>query len=101
MPIPFPGTALQTILREKGHLMSEDYDEYYLGCCVVRTDAMTSEEIVYHWQKMAARRNVKLIPTRFSKYYVLNVLQEALKNPASLLRRLKTFLNVMKAARRR
>ena len=92
-------TELEKQLREKGHLLSDDYDEYHFGCCVVRTDAMTAAEIVRHFQKMAARRNVKFLPAKLSTYYLTNVIKEFFANPASLIRRFRTFLKVIRTSR--
>ncbi len=43
--IPFPGTELEREVIEKGHLLSQNYDEYSPDNCVVRTDNLTKEDI--------------------------------------------------------
>jgi anaerobic magnesium-protoporphyrin IX monomethyl ester cyclase len=44
--IPFPDTVLRVEMKEKGHLLEENYDLYGADRCVTRTDELTSEEMV-------------------------------------------------------
>lgn len=43
--MPFPGTELTKEVREKGHILHEDYDRFCPASMVVRTDEMTAEEL--------------------------------------------------------
>ncbi|HAM52398.1 MAG TPA: hypothetical protein DCP92_17510 [Nitrospiraceae bacterium] len=44
--IPFPGTVLRDEMIAKGHLLQGDYDRYGADQCVIRTDALTPDELV-------------------------------------------------------
>lgn len=46
MAIPFPGTALRDEMKEKGHLLEEDYDLYGAEQCVIRTDELTPDDML-------------------------------------------------------
>lgn len=43
--IPFPGTPFSQEIKESGHLLSEDYENYQPSSMVVRTDAMSANEL--------------------------------------------------------
>ena len=43
--MPLPGTELMRMVREKGHLVSDDYDDYMLGQVVCGTDELSAEDI--------------------------------------------------------
>jgi anaerobic magnesium-protoporphyrin IX monomethyl ester cyclase len=43
--IPFPGTPFSREVKESGHLLSEDYENFQPSSMVVRTDAMSAKEL--------------------------------------------------------
>jgi len=94
LPIPFPGTELRKILIEKDHLLNTNYHEYFLGNCLVRTDELSAKELVYYFKKLSTYKNLGQLPRKFTKYYIKNVVKEFMLNPKSLLRRIKTFLQL-------
>ncbi|OGL39026.1 MAG: hypothetical protein A3C43_06745 [Candidatus Schekmanbacteria bacterium RIFCSPHIGHO2_02_FULL_38_11] len=49
MASPFPGTELQKILIQKGHLMEKDYERFDAHNCTIRTDALSKMEIKLLW----------------------------------------------------
>lgn len=55
--IPFAGTEFTKIASEKGHILSYDYDNYWYGEPLVRTEEMTSNEILTlsKWFNRAAK----------------------------------------------
>lgn len=44
--IPFPATALREEMKQRGHLLEENYDLYSPERCVTRTDELTPDEMV-------------------------------------------------------
>jgi radical SAM superfamily enzyme YgiQ (UPF0313 family) len=50
--IPFPGTEFREEVLEKGHLLEPNYDAYEPSCCVIRTDALSREEIIACHQRV-------------------------------------------------
>ncbi|MHC4597889.1 MAG: B12-binding domain-containing radical SAM protein [Planctomycetota bacterium] len=42
---PFPGSELYESARERGHIMKDGFRDYRFGECILRTDALSCEEI--------------------------------------------------------
>ncbi len=43
--LPLPGTELRRLVREKGHLVAKDYEDYMLGQIVLGTDELSTDDI--------------------------------------------------------
>jgi radical SAM superfamily enzyme YgiQ (UPF0313 family) len=43
--IPYPGTEFEKEVKQKGHLLVSGYNEFNMGKTLVRTDALTGEEL--------------------------------------------------------
>jgi len=43
--LPLPGTELRRLVKEKGHLVAENYEDYMLGQIVVGTDELSTDGI--------------------------------------------------------
>ncbi|WP_048135144.1 B12-binding domain-containing radical SAM protein [Methanolobus tindarius] len=55
---PFPNTEFDQMLRDKGHLLNDNYDDYHYSGCYIRTDELTSDEIEsYHALINLSKRN--------------------------------------------
>lgn len=95
LPIPFPGTALRKELINNKHLLNENYDEYFLGNCVIRTDKLSQEQLCHYFKKLNAKQNLKMLSAKLTKHYMKNILRDGMENPKSLFKRIKTFLNLL------
>jgi radical SAM superfamily enzyme YgiQ (UPF0313 family) len=89
---PYPGSELYDQLLAKGHLLSSDFDEYDgMNTAVIRTDALTAEEI------QAAYRNAVLCSNR--RHFTRKVwnnkwhyFKEAVNHPVAAARLLRGIL---------
>ena len=71
--IPFPDTPFEKEVREEGHMLYTDYDEYSYGKTMVRTEALTAEQLEV-WAQYCG----KLVSVEMAKML--------LTNPATLIR---------------
>lgn len=46
---PFPDTEFERIVKEKGHLLNANYDEYRYSRCYVRTDELNRKELEFYY----------------------------------------------------
>ncbi len=72
--IPFPGTPFTKEIKETGHLLSEDYENFKPSSMVVRTDTMTAKEL--DDSMPAIRRMVRLDEIRHPKQVVYLLLDK-------------------------
>lgn len=49
LAIPFPNTKFEEIVREKGHLFSNNYDEYCSGGSYIRTDELNQKRLEFYY----------------------------------------------------
>lgn len=49
LAIPFPNTKFEEIVKEKGHLINENYDEYYYGGNYICTDKINSKQLEFYY----------------------------------------------------
>jgi len=94
--IPFPNTKLDDVLTRKGHKVITDYDEYSLSKVVVRTDALSTEQLkgmLLQFRRLVARAFLMdLLTLRH-----IRMLLMLLRSPQYLkhmLRRLITYFKV-------
>lgn len=59
--IPFPGTELREELKNKNHLLIEDWDKYDYNVCVIRTDELTKEEIEKLHRKASRSAKIRML----------------------------------------
>ncbi len=43
--LPLPGTELRRLVKDKGHLVAQDYEDYMLGQIVLGTDELSTDDI--------------------------------------------------------
>lgn len=77
--IPFPGTALREELKSKGHLADVPYDKYSPKVCVIRTDDLTSEDLI----RFSFKANVAT--TIYCAGNRKDFLRKVLKNPVGFI----------------
>jgi anaerobic magnesium-protoporphyrin IX monomethyl ester cyclase len=83
---PYPGSELYDQLVAKGHLLSTNFDEYDgMNKCVVRTDALTAEEIQEAYQHAVAYWNRRHFSRKVwnNKWHYF---KRAVTNPISAVR---------------
>lgn len=49
LAIPFPNTKFEEIVKEKGHLLSNNYDEYCSGGSYIRTDELNRKQLEFYY----------------------------------------------------
>lgn len=49
LAIPFPNTEFEEIVKEKGHLLSNNYDEYCSGGSYIRTDELNRKQLELYY----------------------------------------------------
>ncbi len=85
---PYPGSELYDQLLAKGHLLSGDFDEYDgMNKAVIRTDALTAEEIQAAYQHAVAYWNKKHFTRKVwnNKWHYF---KEVVSHPVSAMRTL-------------
>ena len=97
--VPFPGTEFEKNVIDKGHLLTNNYDEYFPELFVVRTDSLTKEKLEYYRKFFEKRSPVHEKRELKRKIASLNRLKEiiidSLRNPASIFRRMKNLYNLL------
>jgi len=58
---PFPNTEFEKMLKDKGHLLNDNYDEYRYGGCYIRTDELNNEELEFYYALVTLSRENDLI----------------------------------------
>lgn len=94
---PLPGTELERILIEKGHLLDNNYDHYGLGVCVVRTDELSKEDLEYYGMEIKNKMDIidikrKLFHIITNREYFQKKITAIFKNPKGIIRRLRYFI---------
>ncbi len=83
---PYPGSLLYDQLIAKGHLLSGDFDEYDgANRSVIRTDALTPEEIEVAHHKLVSRWHRKRFITKLWRNKA-HYSKECIKHPAVAMR---------------
>jgi radical SAM superfamily enzyme YgiQ (UPF0313 family) len=83
---PYPGSVLYDQLIARGHLLSGDFDEYDgANRSVIRTDALTPEEIEVAHHKLVSRWHRKRFITKLWRNKV-HYSKECIKHPAVAMR---------------
>lgn len=49
LAIPFPKTEFEEIVKEKGHLLDDNYDNYCSGGSYIRTDDLSRKELEFYY----------------------------------------------------
>jgi len=94
--IPVPKTELDTVVTRKGHKLITDYDEYSLSKVVVRTDALSAEQLtglLLRFRRLVAQ--AFLLDLLMLRH--IRILLMLLRSPQYLkhmLRRLATYFKV-------
>lgn len=95
--IPLPESEFERIVLEKNHLLTRNYDEYDPDKFIVRTDALTAEELERYSEIISGllvrRRLARLLAPR----HILAMTWDSIRRPGSLISRFKTLYGLLKS----
>jgi anaerobic magnesium-protoporphyrin IX monomethyl ester cyclase len=81
---PFPNTEFEKMLKEKGHLLNNNYDDYCYSGCYIRTDDLSRNEIeAYHGLINLSKKNkfvAKLPISKIAKNKLFSSLYHIYRN---------------------
>jgi len=95
--IPFPGTAFDREVTAKGHKLSDNYDDFSPNTIVVRTDALSAEDIARLLKEfktlILARFFIDLLKLRYWKMIVFCLISP--RYIRHILRRIGSYLKIV------